>query len=698
MTTTTDSALEALALEAGISTTWQDYRGQPQEVAPDVLRALLAAIELPCATPRELAESRARLAAEQGSAHWPPLTTGIAGQPVQLPMAAAALTHITVLLEAGGQRTLAVTQAADGTPQLAAIREPGYHQLLVGQGAPPLLAIAPAKAFSLEAVAGQQKMFGLTAQLYSLPRAGDGGIGDFSGLAQLAQAAAQRGADALALSPAHALFAGEPDRYAPYSPSSRLFRNPIYADPAAVLGEAALRDALAATGLADKYARLEALPLIDYPQSARAKWQVLRALWQQFSVTLQQGASPLAQRFQNYCVQGGAHLAEHARFEALHCHHAAQGQRHWHHWPAQERDPHSAEVAAFAQAHAGEVAFHQFAQWLTEESLAAAHASACAAGMKIGLISDLAVGTDTAGSHAWSRPHELLRGIGIGAPPDALAPQGQNWGLTTFSPRALQTLGFAPFLDLLRANLRHAGGIRIDHVLGLSRLWLAPEGATAGQGAYLRYPMQDLLRLTALESHRHRAIVIGEDLGTLPDGFQDVLADAGVLGLRVLYFQREHKLFIEPPRWSPTAIATPTTHDLPTIAGWWAERDLDWRTRLGLADAEETAAEQVEREEGRQCLWSALEYAGLVHSERPAPEAGDAVVDATCAFIARSASPLALLPVEDLLGLRESPNLPGTTSGHPNWQRRLPVTAETALENETASVRLAVVKQERGAG
>ncbi len=690
----TDSALEALAREAGVSTRWQDWRGAPQVVATDTLRALLAALDLPCTSASQLADSRARLASEQGSAHWPPLITGTAGQPVALPRVATALTHITLLLEAGGQRTLAVTRDADGQPQLAALREPGYHQLLVGGGVPPQLAIAPAQAFSIRQLAGERRLFGLGAQLYSLPRKGDGGIGDFGGLSQLANAAARHGADALALSPTHALFAGEPDRYAPYSPSSRLFLNPLYADPAAVLGDAALHAALASTGLAETYAALEARPLIDYGRSARAKWQLLRALWQQQAAVLQAGLYPLARRFRDFCAAGGEHLRDHARFEALHCHYAALGQGDWRQWPMELRAAGSSAVAAFADAEAQQVDLHRFAQWLAAESLAAVQATATAAGMQIGLIGDLAVGTDGAGSHAWGRPQELLRGVGIGAPPDPLAPQGQNWGLTTFSPRALQAQGFAPFLDLLRANLRHAGGLRIDHVLGLSRLWLVPEGGEGG--AYLRYPLQDLLRLAALESQRHRAILIGEDLGTLPEGFQDVLADAGVLGLRVLYFQRDHQLFVEPQRWSGAAVATPSTHDLPTIAGWWAGRDLDWRARLGLSDAVQQQSDAEERDEARRCLWGALEYAGLVQGDPAAADAADTVVDATCAFIARTPAPLALLPLEDILGLAESPNLPGTTSGHPNWQRRLPVSTAAALETETASVRLAVVKRQRG--
>lgn len=688
-----NSALMALAEAAGIAAHWQDYQGQTRTVADEVLRALLSALELPCASAGDIADSRAQLAAESAAGQWPALLTGEAGRPLPLPACAAELPTIDVLLEAGGQRRLPVTRTADGRPWLAAIPETGYHLLLVGSGSPPTLAIAPAQAFPISALAEGRRLQGLVAQLASLRRAGDGGIGDFGGLARLVAAAAPAGVDALAISPTNALYAGDPDRYAPYSPSSRLFLNPLHADPAMVLGAAAVASALAASGLAGLYAELEALPLIDYPRAARAKWRLLRALWQAQAGELEQGESPLARRFRAYRASGGRALLDHACFEALQ---VAQGGADWRRWPAGLRECGSVTVQAYAADHAAELGFHCFAQWLAADSLAAAQAGARASGMRIGLIGDLAVGTDGGGSHAWSCPHELLRGVSIGAPPDPLGPLGQNWGLTTFSPRALKAQGYRPFLELLRANLRHAGGIRIDHVLGLRRLWLAPEGAAPGAGAYLRYPTQDLLRLVALESQRHRAVVLGEDLGTLPEGFQAELADAGVLGLRVLYFQREHKLFVEPERWSASAVATTSTHDLPTVAGWWAGRDLDWRRRLDLVDAEAQASEEAEREEGRQCLWSALEHAGLVEGARPEPAAGAAVVDAACAFVARSPAPLLLLPLEDLLGLEEAPNLPGTVSGHPNWQRRLPGEAGQLLDQAGVGARLALVRRERG--
>ena len=236
----------------------------------------------------------------------------------------------------------------------------------------------------------------------------------------------------------------------------------------------------------------------------------------------------------------------------------------------------------FAASHRDEVLFHEFLQWVADRSLAAAQARAREAGMRIGLVGDLAVGMDPTGSHAWSRQRDILLGVAIGAPPDLFNPRGQDWGLTGFSPRALEDGGFAPFIATLRAALRHAGGLRIDHAMGLSRLWLVPEGADPAEGAYLTYPLTDLLRLLALESARHNAIVVGEDLGTVPAGFRETLDQDGVHGMRVLWFERgENNSFAAPQTWDAAALAMTTTHDLPTVAGWWSGTDIAARAECG---------------------------------------------------------------------------------------------------------------------
>ncbi|MDB5987182.1 MAG: 4-alpha-glucanotransferase [Nevskia sp.] len=457
---------------------------------------------------------------------------------------------------------------------------------------------------------------------------------------------------------------------------------------------------IAETGLAAELQRLEALALIDWPAAAAARYRILRTLFERHaSVALdRKNRSAAAQSFAEFRKQGGEALEDHARFEALHAQRYAAdpAQWNWRRWPQAWRDPGSAEVEKFAAAHADEIRFHAFLQWLADRGLADAQRAAREAGMAIGLIGDLAVGTDGGGSHSWSRQHAVLVGLSVGAPPDLMNGLGQNWGLTAFSPRGLRASGYAPFIEMLRANLRHAGGLRIDHVLGLARLWLVPEGASANEGAYLHYPLTDMLRLIALESWRHRAVIVGEDLGTVPDGFRDQLDGAGIMGMRVLWFERAYELFVEPARWSSTAMATPTTHDLPTVAGWWAGRDIDWRSQLAqLPPDSSEAAERDIRERERHALWDAFRYAEVAQGEAPAPQQGASVIDAALKFVARTPAPLAIMPIEDIVGLDEQPNLPGTIDQHPNWRRRLPAPAADLFEAPAAAARLLSLREER---
>ena len=290
-------------------------------------------------------------------------------------------------------------------------------------------------------------------------------------------------------------------------------------------------------------------------------------------------------------------------------------------------------------------------------------------GMRIGLISDLAVGMNPGGSHAWSRPHDLLLGLSVGAPPDLFNTRGQDWGLTAFSPQGLLATGFEPFIATLRAAMRAAGGVRIDHAMGLTRLWLVPRGASPTEGAYLSYPLDDLLRLIALELHRHRAIVIGEDLGTVEPEFRKRMAEAGIAGMDVLWFQREGKRFLPPTKWRRDAVAMTTTHDLPTVAGWWSGADIATRAKLGLVPmrpASRRSARRTVRPCGARSAQAVLRGRSSRRPRRP-----DSAVDAAIAFTAQSPAPLALIPIEDVLGLAEQPNLPGTIDEHPNWRRRL---------------------------
>jgi 4-alpha-glucanotransferase len=300
--------------------------------------------------------------------------------------------------------------------------------------------------------------------------------------------------------------------------------------------------------------------------------------------------------------------------------------------------------------------------------------------MRIGLISDLAVGMDAAGSHAWARPSDLLTGLAVGAPPDINMPDGQNWGLVAFSPRALIETGFEPFIATVRAALRHAGGVRIDHAMGLMHLWLIPHGSSAADGAFLNYPLKDMLRLLALESHRHGAVVVGEDLGTVPPDFRTRLHEAGVRGMDVLWFQRDEKDFFPPSAWREDA-----------MAGWWSGADIKVRSDLGTVREGEVA----NRAWDRGLLWQAFVNEGVATAERPAPEDAGLAAEAALAFVARSPSPLVLAPVEDLLALAEQPNLPGTVNEHPNWRRRLPWPADTMLDEPQVAARIDILKANR---
>jgi 4-alpha-glucanotransferase len=281
----------------------------------------------------------------------------------------------------------------------------------------------------------------------------------------------------------------------------------------------------------------------------------------------------------------------------------------------------------------------------------------------------------------------------MGAPPDIYNAKGQDWGLAALDPAALRRSGFRAFLRMLRASLRWAGGIRIDHILGFHRVWVVPEGAPPTEGAYLHFPLDDLLRLVTLESRRHGAVVIGEDLGTVPGGLRRKLGQRGILGMSVLWFEQTKRGFLPPGRWRADSAAMSTTHDLPTIAGWWSGRDLDWKDRLDLFPSPESAREaRSDRAREKKGLWRAMCRVGAAQGPMPPPE--DPPVDAALAHVASTACRLALAPLEDLLGLREQPNLPGTIDEHPNWRRRLPEGAHRLEAGETRA-RLAALRAGR---
>jgi 4-alpha-glucanotransferase len=605
-----------------------------------------------------------------------------------LPFRSNKLPSLRLIAEDGAQLKTTLREGHKGA-QLSDIDRPGYYRLELGD-TQMTLAVAPPRCFTIADIVPDARLWGLAVQAYGLRNPGDCGIGDMAGVTALTQKAAALKADALALSPVHALFADDPTRYSPYAPSSRLFFNPLHADARSLFGENRVQKAAANAGAEAACAERGERHLIDWPTSAKIKMAVFRRLFEDFSSTdLVAGTTALALDFCRFRDAGGSALQDHAVFETLHAARLSADPTawSWREWPAPWRDPHSDAVERFALENENEVLFHCFLQWIADRSLAAAQQTAKQAGMRVGLIADLAVGMSSAGSHAWTNQQDILGGLEIGAPPDLYNQKGQNWGLTTFSPRALHGGGFTPFIATLRACLRHCGGVRIDHAMGLLRLWVIPHGADPREGAYLAYPINDLLRLAALESYHHRAIVIGEDLGTVPRGFRSRLAKAGIYGMRVLWFERRRGRFLPPQNWSADTVAMTSTHDLPTVAGWWSGRDIRTRSELGLvADREQ---EQTVREQDRRLLWQAFRKSNAAKADMPPPNRTAPVADAAVDFISRTPSQLALLPLEDALGLQDQPNLPGTIDQHPNWRRRYPGPAAELLDPPEIRHRLA---------
>ncbi|MFC0266659.1 4-alpha-glucanotransferase [Kushneria aurantia] len=656
-----NAELIALAELAGIMIDWQDNDRQAQRLEASTLRRVLAGLGYPADSDAEIADSRARLerlAHPEGPRQWPPLITAEIDATVELPSALTPGTRWRLTDDQG--------RASEGVlgerGALSAPSRPGYYRFEIGDIA-LTLAVAPGRCVSFSDLAGgaAMPMAGLVAQLYGLRRMDDEhGMGDIEALARLAEASALEGIDALAISPLHALFAHQPQRYSPYSPATRLALNPLYVSLPATSGEAATGELIDPVAVAEerRVALDRAFAALDGQQLAD---------------------------FEAFRRQRGETLEHHCRFEAISEVYGALDD-----WPAALRRVDDPAVTEFARSHAQRVARHAWAQWQISHELERAQSRARAAGMRVGLIADIAVGVDPQGSEVWSRPRQMLGALRIGAPPDAFNARGQEWGVTGFSPQGLVACGFEGFIATLRACLRGAGGLRIDHIMGLSRLWLIPAGGTPTEGAYVRFPEEDLLRLVALESWRHRAVIIGEDLGTVEAAFRQRLARAGIAGMGVMWFERDDQGFSAAADYPERAVAMTTTHDLPSLAGWLRGRDLDWRIELDmLGEGESAAGQRRQRQVERQQLAVTL---GV-------DDSADTLQWLTAAIrhIGATPTPLALLPLEDLLGLEEQPNLPGTLDEHPNWRRRLPLAVEQFYRDGEIASRIAVFRQARSA-
>ncbi len=385
------------------------------------------------------------------------------------------------------------------------------------------------------------------------------------------------------------------------------------------------------------------------------------------------------QEFETFRRERGAVLEQNCLFLALREHFAARDPAlaDWHAWPEAYRQPSAPAVTRFRETHKRRVDFIAWTQWIADQQLGAAANAARRGGMAVGLYRDLAIGADRSGSETWANAAAVVSQAQVGAPPDIGNPGGQDWGLPPFHPVELRKEAYRGFIELIRANMRHAGGLRIDHVMGLQHLWWVPLGKPPSDGAYVRYPIDDMIGILALESHRHRCLVVGEDLGTVPEGFRERMEDANILSYRVLFFEQDavSGVFAPSADYPRPALAVTGSHDLPTLRGWWEERDLDLKEHLRLFPRPEEAADQrLARERDRACLVEALRREGLLAPDEPATAAS--LARAVHGFLARTPCMLAMAQIDDLTDEAEPVNVPTTSDEHPNWRRRLRMTLE----------------------
>ena len=674
--------LSHLARAAGVAADWWSVDGARHPVSPDTEKALLAAMRLPAGTTAEALDSLHRLAEDHDRRALPPALVKRHGEPVEIPLAfgpGEPPPHTWLTVEGEDGRTIRLRATLEAGVETSVRARDGRtgRQLVVTT--PPLakgryqvrredrpdtlchLTIAPHACFAANAIRTGRRVFGLTAQLYALRRDGDQGIGDFTTLSEFGEAVALKGAAILGINPLHALFGDRRERASPYYPSDRRFLDPIYLD----LDEVS-RD-------------LAVAPAIDYPAVWALKAEALEARFAAFGDDAD---------FTAFIAQGGDALARFAAFQAIA---EVRPGEPWQAWPDTLRNPDT----ALGQADPKRARFHQYLQWLCEQQLAGA--ARRAGGLELGFCRDLAVGSAPDGAEAWAQADQMARGVSIGAPPDPLGPEGQVWGLPPYDPHCSRVDGYRDIASLYAANMRYAGALRIDHVMGLSRQFWVPDGADGKQGAYVDFPLEDLLGHLALESERAHCLVIGEDLGTVPPGLRERLNEARALSYRVLTFERDGETFRPPTACPVLAWSCVATHDLPPLAGWWDAVDVSERLSLGLITPAQADEARAGRLDDRKHLVAALAAQGLVDEALdPAAPLTPQLAAAIHAYVARTPAVLALAQAEDLAGEHEAVNLPGTDQERPNWRRRVATPIETLLETPGATLILDAMRAERG--
>jgi 4-alpha-glucanotransferase len=722
-----DTALiERLAGLRGIADAYHDYRGELKYFSLQTKTGILRAMGCAVDDGNELAACLAQVEAAQWHKLLPPVATARGariGFDINVAAQEIGASIAWRVHWENGARSDGVTSTADCVEvwrgevagswitrrrfELSVDLPPGYHEceasLSGGAAERCLLIISPPTCYEPAAIAAGRRLWGVAVQLYTLRSQANWGIGDFSDLERLIRWMGSCGAGFIGLNPLHALAPADPARSSPYSASSRHFLNVLYiAVPAIPEFEAcaAARRRVADLKVARRLKRLRVRDHVNYRGVADLKFEILALLYQDFRDKHLATGSERARSFLSFVAQRGAPLQLHARFDALDRHFratlgCASG---WMSWPQEYRDVNGAAAARFALEHPADVEFYAYLQWLAHEQLLSAQALARELGMPIGLYGDYAVGASPSGSETWTDQAGYSLGAEIGAPPDPLALKGQGWGIPPQDPAAMQAQRLRAFISLIRDNMRYYGALRLDHVMSLCRLWWVPGGASPTEGAYVYYPLHQLLTVLALESARNACLVVGEDLGVVPDEMRQAMPEFGLYHYKVLLFEKMHGRFRRPDEFVKRALATVTTHDMPTLRSYWEGRDIELRRRLNLFPSAEIENEIVrERVQDREMLLSALRDQSLSPAQPSTPfEPFTAeLAHALHLYLARSPTTLVALQIEDLLGMIDPVNVPGTDTEYPNWQRKLSADIEEMAARSDFAAQLAEIQRAR---
>jgi len=695
------SALHDLALAAGILPSYYDVHGTLRHTSDETREALLAAMGHDVGSETLARRSLDALRAVERERLLEPVQVEVIGSDgaatlaVHLPDGIAhAVRWQLEVQDESGETHRTEGEAPRGASWTLALPLPalplGYHQLRVAVQAPGMeLAgdqtriVVPPSCVRVEELLGERPAFGLVANLYSVRRERDWGVGDVRTLAMLLDWAADTGGSFVGVNPLHALRNRDTD-VSPYSPVSRLFRNPLYIDVPSVPEWATTPAARAEVESPASVGVLEALRDADRIDYARA-WALKRgALERLHDAFVAEADERRRDEYMRWCAAREPALTDFATFSALQEERAADPD--WRNWPRELQEPRSAAVRAWRDAHANEVDLHRWLQWVLDTQLREAQAHGKARGLVIGLYQDLAIGTNPAGSDAWSFGHLFVPRVNVGAPPDPYSDAGQDWGLPPIDPSRLRETRYDYWVRLLRSAFDNAGALRVDHVMGLFRLFWIPWGMSGRHGAYVRYPSEDLLGILALESRRHQALVVGEDLGTVPPEVPPALERWGILSSSVMMFMRgDGGSFLPAHRYPRRALATATTHDMVPLAGFWKETDIDLRLELGLAPRDDEPRLRAERAHERDALLARLRDEGVAPDDAgdvSGDDGGVALRSAVHAFVSRTPAALVGYSLDDLAGEDAPVNVPGVgPERFPCWTKRMRTTIEAMRES-----------------